>query len=355
MSETKEQQLFFMRWAIQLGEKGRLTAPPNPWVGCVLVKEGEILGEGHHIAPGHPHAETVALEKADKLARGATAYVSLEPCSHHGRTPPCVHALIEAGVKKVVIPFLDPDPQVAGTGVKALEAAGIEVVLGVAKEEAERSLEPYLHHRRTKRPYCVLKSAMSIDGRTAATDSTSKWITSEEARHDVHLLRAQSQAILIGSETARLDRPKLTVRGYDADSPLRVLIDSEGKVPPEGPLFDTTLAPTLVFTTDPKWKKEGVEVMCLPKITLERVLEELGRRHVMQLLVEGGSTLHSAFIKEGLAHRFCLYIGDCLLGSNGKPLLPNLEVASIEEAPRWSLVSVSRLNDSVRLDYIVST
>ena len=352
MLETKEQQLFFMRLALQLGEQGRITAPPNPWVGCVVVKEGEILGEGYHLAPGHPHAESVALKKAGLLARGATAYVTLEPCAHHGRTPPCVEALIKAGVKRVVIPFLDPDPQVAGSGVKALEKAGLDVEIGVAADEAARSLEPYLHHRRTKTPFCVLKSAMSLDGRTAAADGTSKWITSEEARDDVQRLRAHSQAILIGSGTALADHPRLTVRSIDgATPPLRVVLDSEGKVPPEGPLFDPTLAPTLVFTTKKTWEKEGVEVIEAPKVTLEGVLEELGRRNVIQLLVEGGPHLHTAFIKEGRAHRLALYIGDCVLGEEGLPLLPGLEVSTIEAAPRYALDGVLRFGNSVRLDY----
>ncbi|MCC5831612.1 MAG: bifunctional diaminohydroxyphosphoribosylaminopyrimidine deaminase/5-amino-6-(5-phosphoribosylamino)uracil reductase RibD [Chlamydiales bacterium] len=341
-----------MRWAIRLGEKGRITAPPNPWVGCVLVKEGEILGEGYHLAPGHPHAEAIALEKAGALAKGCTAYVSLEPCVHRGRTPPCAHALINAGVKKVVIPFEDPDPRVSGRGVKALERAGVEVVMGIAKEEAERSLRPYLHQRCRRIPFCVLKAAMSIDGRTAAEDGTSKWITSEEARCDVHLLRAQSQAILVGSETARLDRPRLTVRGFEVEQPLRVLIDSKGRVPPEGPLFDPTLAPTLVFTENRRWEKEGIEVIELPKITLNAILEELGRREVVQLLVEGGSALHARFLKERLADLFCLYIGNCLLGPQGRPLIPDLPVSTIEEAPRWALEAVHRFGDSLRLDYL---
>ncbi len=351
MPETKEQQLFFMRLAIQLGEKGRLTAPPNPWVGCLLVKEGEILGEGYHQAPGYPHAESVALEKAGSLAQGCTAYVSLEPCSHHGRTPPCVHALIDAGIKRVVIPFVDPDPHVAGQGVKALRKAGIEVILGIAEQEARDSLAPYLHHRRTKMPYCILKSAMSIDGKTAAADGSSKWITSEEAREDVQLLRAQSQAIMIGSHTARIDQPHLTVRTHPDKKPLRVVIDSEGKVPHCGPLFDPKLAPTLVFTTKHLESREGVEIVQMEEVTLKGVLHELGQRHIMQLLVEGGGRLHAAFVEQRLAHRFCLYVGNCLLGARGFPLLPHLEVASIEQAPRWMLDSVRRFGSSVRLTF----
>src|ERR1700733_11932243 len=199
MRESKEQQLFFIRWAIQLGERGRHTAPPNPWVGCVIVKGGSILGEGYHEATGAKHAEVMAIEKAGVLARGATAYVSLEPCPHQGRTPPCVDALIKAGIQQVVIPLLDPDPHVSGKGVARLKKAGIEVVVGIGQEEAARSLEPYLFQRVTKRPFCVLKSAISLDGRTAAADGSSHWITSDEARQDVHRLRAESQAILVGA------------------------------------------------------------------------------------------------------------------------------------------------------------
>lgn len=350
MQLTKEQQHFFMRWAIRLGEKGRLSAPPNPWVGCVIVKEGEILGEGYHALPGNPHAEIMALEKAGNLARGATAYVSLEPCAHYGRTGPCTDALIAAGIKQVVIPFLDPDPNVSGKGVAALKEAGIDVVIGVAKEDAYSSLEPYLYHRKTKKPFCILKSAMSIDGKIAAQDGSSKWITGEEARHNVHLLRAESQAILIGATTALIDHPHLTVRGVEAKQPLRVLLDPNGKVPPEGPLFDPTHAPTLVFTKHVlEWKKQGIEVA--EYISLRNVLFELGKRDILQLLVEGGAHTHSAFIKEGLAQKFVVYIGACVLGVGGKAFLSEVFIPSISEAPRWNLENMSRFGNDVRLDY----
>lgn len=359
MHASKEQQLFFMRWAIQLGEKGRCTAPPNPWVGCVLVKDGEIIAEGYHAAAGKPHAEIVALEKAGPLAKGATAYVSLEPCSHHGRTAPCVHALIAAGIKQVIIPLLDPDPRVSGTGVAALREAGIDVVVGMAQEEASRSLAPYLFQRRTKRPYCLLKSAMSLDGRTAAADGTSQWITGEEARRDVHFLRAESQAILVGSRTALTDNPRLTVRDfpYPIKQPLRVLLDRQGRVPAQGPLADMTLAPTLVFTSSSPakdaWERCGAEVYFSPAITLKDILEELGKREIIQLLVEGGSALHAAFLKENLVNQFTLYMGNCLLGSHGHPLIPDFPIATLSEAPRWSLESVRRFGNDLRLDYLL--
>ncbi|NGX60744.1 MAG: Riboflavin biosynthesis protein RibD [Chlamydiae bacterium] len=360
MTENPSQQQFFLQWALKLGEKGRLTAPPNPWVGCVLVKDGEIIGEGFHEAPGKPHAEIIALQKAGLLSQGATAYITLEPCSHYGRTPPCTEALIEAGIKKVVIPFTDPDPLVGGEGVKVLEKAGIEVIVGVAKEQAEESLASYLHHRRTGFPYVVLKAALSLDGRTAAADGSSKWITSEEARADVQRLRAESQAILVGAKTALVDKPRLTVRKYPGFTPLRVLLDRRGNVSPEGPLFDLALAPTLVATSPScptsrieEWKEAGAEVLVCE--TLLELLTYLGKRDIVQTLVEGGGELQSSFLNERLANRLSLYYGNCLLGSEGYPLFPHLTIPSINHAPRLALKSTARLGSSMRLDYDLSS
>lgn len=359
MRESKEQQLFFMRWAIQLSQKGRCTAPPNPWVGCVIVKEGEIVGEGFHEAAGKKHAEIVALESAGSRAHGSTLYVTLEPCAHYGRTPPCTDALVRAGIKKVIIPFLDPDPQVSGKGVETLKKAGIEVEIGVGKEDAEYSLAPYLFQRKNARPFCLLKAAISLDGKIAARDSSSQWITGEEARKDAHLLRAESQALLVGSGTALRDNPQLTVRhiSYTGKPPLRVLLDTKGRVPVEGSLADTTLAPTLIYTSHQgqaeNWKKRGAEVVLVESINLKRVVEDLGRKQIIQLLVEGGGLIHSAFINAQLANRFILYMGNCLLGEEGKSFIPDLTVSTISQAPRWQLENICRLNNDVRLDYKV--
>lgn len=360
MSMSEEQEIFFMKRAIQLAQKGRLTAPPNPWVGCLLVKEGVVVGEGYHISPGRAHAEIVALEKAGVLAQKATAYVTLEPCAHHGRTPPCTQALIAAGIAKVVIPFLDPDPRVSGQGVEVLRKAGIEVAVGVCREEAFYSLEPYLHQRKNKTPFCVLKAAVSLDGKIAAQDGSSKWITEEKARYDVQLLRARSQAIIIGSQTAFIDRPSLTVREIPVEHPpLRVVIDSKGIVPPEGPLFDTRTVPTLIFTSEQcalkrieAWAKKGVEVL-IGQWPLSAVLEELGKRGVIQALVEGGGGLYDAFLQKNLVHRCILYVGGKLLGAGGRPFLPHLALPSMNEAIPWVLEEVERFGNDVRLDYRV--
>ncbi|MFN0065976.1 MAG: bifunctional diaminohydroxyphosphoribosylaminopyrimidine deaminase/5-amino-6-(5-phosphoribosylamino)uracil reductase RibD [Chlamydiales bacterium] len=345
------EQLFFMRRAIALAEEGRLTAPPNPWVGCVLVREGKIIGEGYHEAPGKPHAERMALAQAGD-AKGATAFVSLEPCSHYGRTPPCVDALIEAGISRVVIPYLDPDLRVAGRGVKALEAAGISVIIGVGKEEALRSLEPYLHHRRTKLPFCILKMACSLDGRVAAQDGSSQWITAEGARMDGHRLRASVQAVMIGVHTAIVDKPQLTARIEGASQPLRIVLDSKGRLPPEGPLFDPSLAPTLIFTTKPNAAWKNVEVVVLPKLELLSVLQKLGERGIIQLLVEGGAILHSSFLRGGFAQKVVVYMGNCFLGDKGLPSV-QLEVPHISNVPRLRLESATPIGNDVRLLYSV--
>lgn len=343
MQHSPEQQQFFMEWALRLAEKGRLTAPPNPWVGCVIVSpEGDLLGEGFHEAPGGPHAEVVALHKAGLTAKGAIAYITLEPCAHHGRTPPCTEALIRAGIAHVVIPFEDPDAQARG-GAAVLRQAGIEVTVGVCADKVEQALAPYLHHRRTGRPYVVLKAALSLDGRLAAADGSSQWITGEEARKDAHLLRAASQAILVGAGTAAADRPSLTVRGIEgAIQPMRIICDRTGKTPPY-------LDPPLMMATTPKcprireWKEAGYEVF-----TDDDLLAELGKRGVLQLLVEGGSEIHTAFFPQ--ANQIVLYYGGVLLGERGLPLLSRPET-SLAQAPRLTLQSMQRFGNDVRLAY----
>lgn len=363
MPLTKEQQHFFMTYALSLGEKGRYSAPPNPWVGCVIVKEGAIVGEGYHEERGKPHAEIIALQKAGKAASGATCFITLEPCSHFGKTPPCVDALIEAGIAQVVIPFADPDPHVNGKGIERLQKAGVEVILGVADKEAAYSLEPYLFQRKNKRPYCVLKAAISIDGRTAAADGSSQWITGEKARENVQLLRAESQAILVGTRTALIDSPKLTARHPQTfKNPLRVVLDRTGKLSKPCPLLDTSLAPTLIFTTKQcpqtqivSWLKHHVEVEIVEeeegKINLEEVLAALYKRDIIQLLVEGGSIVQSHFLERHLLERCVFYVGNCLLGPAASPLFCSLPSPSVQQAVRWRLLEVRRFEEDVRLDY----
>lgn len=339
----------FMERAIALGELGRITAPPNPWVGCVIEKEGRIVGEGYHQRAGEPHAEVIALRQAGSEAFGATVYSTLEPCCHFGRTPPCVNALIEAKVAHVVFAVHDPDTRVAGKGVQALKAAGIQVTQAL-EEPAKKSLEPYLHHRLTGRPFCLAKAAISLDGRTAAKDSSSQWITSEAARRDSHRLRAESGAIIIGSGTARHDSPRLTVRDH---SPLRVVLNSKGDLPHDAPLFDQSLGKTLLFSikaTDHPC--EVIQVGSSPDgVDLMEVLNILGKRGVLQVMVEGGATLLGSLLKASLIDRLVLYVGPCILGEAGKPLFQGVNIPNIGSAPRLNLLETTRLDDCVRLSY----
>lgn len=357
-----------MAEAVALGERGRFTAAPNPWVGCVVVApEGEIVGRGFHRRAGEPHAEVHALREAGERARGATAYVTLEPCSHQGRTPPCAPALVEAGINRVVVAVLDPDDRVAGRGVAILRQAGITVEVGVGAEAAARSLAPYLHHRRTGRPWCLLKTAASLDGRTAAADGTSQWITGPEARADAHRLRAESGAVVVGAGTALADNPTLTFRNLEFEAglvpsqPLRVLVDASGRVPPTGPLFDLALAPTLVLTTEAAnpdtkraWKAAGadVEEMAAPGgIDLAAALATLGGRGILQAMVEGGATLHGSLLRAGLVDRLVVYTGGALLGAEGRPVFAGPGPGTLAEASRWRLTAICQLGGDARLDW----
>ena len=366
-----------MASAIAAASRSRRITAPNPWVGCAIVGDGELLAVGATAGgPGSAHAERVALDALPHVdrARGATLYTTLEPCDHHGRTPPCVDAIIDAGIGRVVVAIEDPDPRVAGKGLARLRAAGIDVACGVRAAEVGRQLAPYLKHRRTGRASCVVKTANSIDGLVAAADGSSRWITGRDARADVHSLRADVQAVVVGVGTAIADRPRLTVRelppGDDAPlgpQPLRVVLDAHGRVDADGPLFDLSLAPTLVVTTDQadaaaveSWHKAGAEVSVVETasastgrgVDLCAVLELLGRRGVLTALVEGGPELHGALLQSRLVDRLVIYMGNTMLGVHGIPALAHDGPASMDGAPRWRLDDIRRFGDDVRLDYV---
>jgi len=354
-----------MAHAAALAERARRRTAPNPWVGALVVADGAVVGEGATEPPGGRHAEIVALGAAGDAARGATVFTTLEPCSHHGRTPPCADALVAAGVARVVVAIEDPDDQVAGEGVARLRSAGIAVDVGVGADAARLQLAPYLHHRRTGRAFCLVKTALSVDGRTAAADGSSQWITGAAARADAHGLRADSQAVVVGSGTALADRPALTVRDAvpaPEHPPLRVLLDARGRVPAEGPLFDGA-APTLVITTDGApsaaidgWRAAGAKVETVPavagKVDLAAALGVLGAHGVLQAMVEGGAALHGALLAAGLVDRLTVYVGAALLGAAAKPGLDWPGPATIADAPRLALVGTAVLGDDVRLDYV---
>jgi len=321
-----------MRRAVLVGEAVRGTTAPNPWVGCVVVsgRDPVHMFEGATAPPGGPHAEVTALARAGELhTPGATLFSTLEPCVHHGRTPPCTDAIIAAGVTRVVIAMEDPDPQVAGKGVAALRAAGIEVTVGTAAAEVNEQLAPYRKHRTTGRPWVILKMAASLDARTAAPDGTSRWITGEEARLDVHRLRSRSDAILVGAGTVRADDPELTVRlgeGPTPAQPLRVVL---GVAPP------------------------GAKVLPALELSgpLDDVLDDLGRRGVLQLLVEGGASVAHDFHAAGLVDRYVFYLAPLLFGGDdARPLFAGPGAGTIGDVWRGKLVSVERLGEDLRVE-----
>jgi diaminohydroxyphosphoribosylaminopyrimidine deaminase/5-amino-6-(5-phosphoribosylamino)uracil reductase len=359
-----------MARALELGRQVRRLTAPNPWVGSVVVRDGVVVGEGATQPPGGPHAEVVALGAAGARARGATVFTTLEPCIHHGQTGPCSDALLAAGVARVVSALEDPDPRVSGRGHAALREAGIAVDVGVGASEAAYLLAPYVVHRREGRSFAVLKAATSLDGRVTAADGASRWITGDAARADAHALRADSQAVIVGSGTALADQPALSVRAVPGPlgaPPLRVLLDGRGRVPATGPLFDPSLAPTLVFTSDrapaaarDAWEAAGATVEVIGEnggagnaggMDLAEVLARLARRDVLQALVEGGPTLHGALLGAGLVDRIVAYVAPVVLGAGGRAGYGMDPGPTLEAAARYRLVRVEPFGDDVRLDY----
>jgi diaminohydroxyphosphoribosylaminopyrimidine deaminase/5-amino-6-(5-phosphoribosylamino)uracil reductase len=355
-----------MQRAIEIARSARRRTAPKPAVGCVIAREGEIVGIGATEAGLHgAHAEVVALRAAGESARGATAYSTLEPCNHHGATPPCTDALIEAGVARVVVAVGDPDPLVAGAGFARLANAGIEMTTGVETDAAARDLAAYLHHRRTGQAFVTAKVALSLDGRVAAADGSSQWITSPEARADAHELRADAQAIVVGSGTANADQPKLTVRDVapmPEHAPLRVLLDARGRTPATGPLFDAALAPTMVFTTaaassDAKaaWEAAGAKVEVVERgwqghgVDFDAVFQRLGAEGVLHALVEGGGTLLGALVACENVQRIVAYVAPTLLGTRGLPAFVFNGPETIDAAPRWDIVDTTPVGADVRL------
>jgi diaminohydroxyphosphoribosylaminopyrimidine deaminase/5-amino-6-(5-phosphoribosylamino)uracil reductase len=354
-----------MERAMAMADTARRRSAPNPWVGAVVLADGSIVGEGATETPGGRHAEIVALDEAGTRARGSTVVVTLEPCSQHGRTPPCVDALVAAGVDRVVVGMEDPDPAVAGEGVARLRDAGITVEVGLGADAVAAQLAPYLHQRRTGRAFCVAKAALSIDGRSAASDGSSQWITGDLARADAHGVRGDSQAVVVGAGTAIADRPSLTVRDVSpvpASPPLRVILDARGRVPAEFPTFDVALGPVLVVTTQDvdetvrdAWLNAGAKVELVESspggVHLGEVLALLGREGVVQACVEGGAALHGALLQAGLVDRWVVYVGATILGAEGRPAVAWPGPEGIASAPRFRLEGVTRLGADVRLDY----
>jgi diaminohydroxyphosphoribosylaminopyrimidine deaminase/5-amino-6-(5-phosphoribosylamino)uracil reductase len=350
--------------ALELARRGLGLASPNPAVGAVVVADGRVVGEGWHEGPGTPHAEVVALRAAGGRARGATLYSTLEPCDHQGRTPPCTRAIVAAGVARVVVAMPDPNPIVDGRGIRALREAAIGVDLGVGEPEARRLTEAYAKHVVTGLPFVTLKLAATLDGKVAARDGSSRWITGEDARADAHRLRAAADAIAVGAGTALADDPALTVRdpAYRGARKLRVLVDARGRVPARGRLFDGS-APTLVATTEaaPRgareaWRETGADVVVLPMeegggVSVPALLEHLGKRDLQHLLLEGGPTLAFAAVAAGCVDRLVLYLAPKLLGGTDAPgALGGPGFAPVGEAVGLAIRSVARLGPDLKVE-----
>ena len=335
----------FMQRALELAARPPFTSP-NPRVGAVVVRDGAIIGEGAHNGAGTPHAERIALEGLD--AAGATIYVNLEPCSHHGRTPPCAPALVDARVARAVVAVEDPDPRVSGRGIQHLRTAGIEVVVGVLSDEAERLNRSYLHQRRTGRPMITLKLALSIDGRLAARDGSSRWITSEHSRRRVHARRVEADAVMVGAGTVLADDPSLTARGIDAArQPVRVVCDATGRTPADSRLFaggETVIVTTIAspHTVRTAWKEAGAEVVTVPqdergRVALQPMIEAFGARGWIEVYCEGGAEMATSLVREGLVDRLEIDRGPLLLGEGGVSV-GDLGIATMADASRWVLV-----------------
>ncbi|POT98067.1 MULTISPECIES: bifunctional diaminohydroxyphosphoribosylaminopyrimidine deaminase/5-amino-6-(5-phosphoribosylamino)uracil reductase RibD [Enterobacteriaceae] len=367
--DNKQDELYMAR-ALKLAQRGRYTTHPNPNVGCVIVKNGEIVGEGFHFRAGEPHAEVHALRMAGDRARGATAYVTLEPCSHHGRTPPCCEALINAGVARVVAAMQDPNPQVAGRGLYRLSQEGIEVSHGLMMSEAERLNRGFLKRMRTGFPWIQLKLGASLDGRTAMANGESQWITSPEARRDVQRLRAQSHAILTSSATVLADDPALTVRwdelGADTQArysqadvrqPVRIVVDSQNRVTPTHRLVqqpgETWFART---RADERQWPDGVRSILVPEhnghLDLVSLMMLLGREQINSIWVEAGAQMAGALLQAGLVDELIVYLAPKLLGSEARGLcvLPGLE--SLAAAPALKFTEIRQVGPDLCLHLI---
>ena len=339
----------WMRLAIEVGARGGPEVRPNPQVGCVIVRAGVAVGIGWHRRCGGPHAEVEALAAAGPAARGATAYVTLEPCNHHGRTPPCSEALIAAGVRRVVCAVRDPNPQAAG-GLEHLRASGVETVAGVEAEPARSLLEVFEVLQRERRAFVQLKMAATLDGLTAAIDGSSQWLTGPASRRRVHQMRAAADAVLVGSGTALADDPRLDARDVGATrSPWRIVVDRRLRLPVSAALCDVAIAPTRVYTTIDAasggqaalLRDRGVEVVGLAQGDdwLRRVLQDLHQRGQHALLCEGGATLAAALWRQGMVDRLEWMVGPKLLGQ-GRGLWPDLGVGNLAEALRLTIDSV---------------
>ncbi len=355
-----EQDYAHMAHALQLAERGLYTTTPNPRVGCVIVKDGNIIGQGWHARAGEPHAEINALADAREHARGATVYVTLEPCSHHGRTPPCADALAEAGVSRVIAAMTDPNPQVSGNGLTRLQSAGIQTDSGLLEAEARKLNEGFIKRMVYGHPFVRIKTASSLDGKTALSNGQSKWITGEAARNDVHRLRARSCAILTGVGTVVADDPQLNVRGVDTSrQPLKVIVDSQLRTPPTARILAE--GKTLIACAEPDSKRSaaleaaGARILCLPQadgqVDLNALLSRLAQTGINEVMTEAGPTLNGALLAAGLVDEWVQYVAPVLLGDAARGLFKLAEPVEMAQRLAWKLMDSRHLGSDLRLTW----
>jgi len=355
----------YMRRALELAEQGAGRTSPNPMVGAVIVKGGRVIGEGRHERAGGPHAEVNAVNGAGESVEGAVVYVNLEPCSHYGRTPPCADLLIEKRVKRVVIGTPDPNPLVAGGGIKKLEAAGIEVRVGVLEEECGRLNEVFFHYIQKKRPFAVLKAAMSLDGKIAAPSGESKWITGEAARRDVHLLRNRYSAIMAGVETVIRDDPLLTCRIEGGRNPRRVILDSGLRIPPESKVLmrqeGEDGGKTIIACTEGASRENAARLEALGaeilrcgsvdgRVDLQDLILKLGARGIDSVLIEGGAAVNDSAFAQGIVDKAIFYIAPKIIGgAKSKTAVGGQGVARLDDAYPLSIDSIERIGEDIKI------
>ena len=348
----------FMREALRIAKNAEGRTSPNPLVGAVIVREGKIIAEGWHRKAGTPHAEVHALNMAGELAKNSTLYVTLEPCSHFGRTPPCANKIVEAGIRKVVVAMKDPNPKVAGRGIEILKSAGIEVEVGILEEEAAKLNEVFLKWITKKLPFVTLKFACSLDGKIATATGKSQWISCESSRKFTHHLRDINDAIMVGSRTVLADNPTLTTRLVEGKNPVRVIVDSLAKTPLDFNVVTDKKAKTIFAVTEnapqekiSALKNSGVEIIFAgsgDKVDLKILLEELAEREIASILVEGGGTLHFSLLEKNLADKIFAFIAPKIIG--GKNALTAVEGAGFSElknAAKLKNLTTEKIGDDI--------
>ncbi len=352
----------YIKRAIELARRATGHTSPNPMVGAVLVKRGRVIAEDYHRAPGTPHAEALVLTQAGSKAKGATLYVSLEPCCHtKKRTPPCTRAIIASGVKRVVVAMEDPNPQVSGRGIKELKKAGIEVISGVLEERAKRLNEAYIKYITQRLPFVTLKVAMTLDGKIALPTGESKWITGERARRLVHRMRASSDAILTAIGTVKADNPQLTARLRGAKSPVRVVIDPELETPPEANILK--MPPETILVTKAKnkdragdFKERGAEFIFYEgDLDLKDLMRKLGKREITSVMIEGGSSLSSHALHDGVVDKVVFFIAPKIIcGKDSYPAVGGMACQSLQDAYRLRDLKAKRVGEDLMIEgYVV--